>query len=136
MFTNEARFFDDYEHMLSVIGMLRFAMGISENIVQSSEVYEVEELPVEKDPERTIKRSLLSQQGTGYKQIQGIDVKFITSKHDSVVGNVRHDRIEVDGPDSMASQIEEGKEQSKESLIGDGIKSGDNILEEPKKQKK
>ena len=28
MFTDEARFFDDYEHMLSVIGMIRFAMGI------------------------------------------------------------------------------------------------------------
>ena len=33
MHTREARFFDDYEHMLSVIGMLRFAMGIQENIV-------------------------------------------------------------------------------------------------------
>ena len=54
MFTNEARFFDDYEHMLSVIGMLRFAMGIPDSIVQASEVYEIEELPVEKDPERTI----------------------------------------------------------------------------------
>ena len=50
MFTEEARFFDDYEHMLSVIGMLRFAMGIPENIVQASEVYEIEELPLEKDP--------------------------------------------------------------------------------------
>ena len=67
LFTHEARFFDDYEHMLSIIGMLRFAMGISENIVQSSEVYEIEELSAEKDPERTIQRSLLSQQGTGYK---------------------------------------------------------------------
>lgn len=50
MFTEEARFFDDYEHMLSVIGMIRFAMGIQENIVPSSEVYEIEELPAEKDP--------------------------------------------------------------------------------------
>ena len=50
MFTNQARFFDDYEHMLSVIGLLRFAMGISENIVQASEVYEIEELSPEKDP--------------------------------------------------------------------------------------
>ena len=39
--TNSPRFFDDYEHMLSVIGLLRFAMGISENIVERSEVYEV-----------------------------------------------------------------------------------------------
>jgi hypothetical protein len=31
--TNAARFFDDYDHMLSVIGLLRFAMGIQENIV-------------------------------------------------------------------------------------------------------
>ena len=69
MFTNEARFFDDYEHMLSVIGMLRFAMGIQENIVQASEVYEIEELPIEKDPQRTIQRSLLSQHGTGTHKI-------------------------------------------------------------------
>jgi len=41
-----------------VIGMLRFAMGISENIVEKSEVYEVEELSI--DPTRTIQRSLLS----------------------------------------------------------------------------
>jgi hypothetical protein len=32
-FTDTPRFFDDYEHMLSVIGMLRFAMGIPENII-------------------------------------------------------------------------------------------------------
>ena len=51
---------DDYEHMLSIIGLLRFAMGISENIVQASEAYEIEELPMEKDPQRTIKKSLLS----------------------------------------------------------------------------
>lgn len=38
--------------MLSVIGLLRFAMGIPENIVEKSEVYEVEELSV--DPRRTI----------------------------------------------------------------------------------
>ena len=54
MFTEEARFFDDHEHMLSVVGMLRFAMGIQENIVPASEVYEIEELPMEKDPQRTI----------------------------------------------------------------------------------
>lgn len=34
--TKEPRFFDDYDHMLSVIGMLRFAMGIKENIVTSN----------------------------------------------------------------------------------------------------
>ena len=50
MFTNQARFFDDYEHMLSVVGLLRFAMGIEENIVPASEVYEIEELPAERDP--------------------------------------------------------------------------------------
>lgn len=37
--TNTPRFFDDYEHMLSVIGLIRFGMGISENIIQYSEVY-------------------------------------------------------------------------------------------------
>jgi len=50
--TTAPRFMDDYEHMLSVIGMLRFAMGIPENIVEKSEVYDVEELAV--DPRRTI----------------------------------------------------------------------------------
>jgi hypothetical protein len=35
--------------MLSVIGMLRYAMGISENIVMKHEAYEVEELPADKD---------------------------------------------------------------------------------------
>ena len=48
------RFFDDHEHMLSVIGMLRYAMGISENIVQNSDSYTVEELPKQLDPTRTI----------------------------------------------------------------------------------
>jgi hypothetical protein len=50
----DPRFFDDYEHMLSVIGMIRFAMGISENIVMSSDSYVVEELPAALDPTRTI----------------------------------------------------------------------------------
>ena len=54
MYTDEARFFDDYDHMLSVIGMLRFAMGIPDSILESHEMYEVEELALEKDPERTI----------------------------------------------------------------------------------
>lgn len=58
--TDQARFFDDYEHMLSVIGLIRFAMGISENIVMGNEAYEVEELPKVKDLERTIQKSLLS----------------------------------------------------------------------------
>lgn len=35
------RFFDDHDHMLSVIGMIRFAMGISENIVMKSDSYQV-----------------------------------------------------------------------------------------------
>lgn len=59
-FSRDARFFDDYEHMLSVIGMIRFAMGIKVNIVLSNQSYEVEELPKELDPTRTIQRSLLS----------------------------------------------------------------------------
>lgn len=53
-FTSQPRFFDDYEHMLSVIGLIRFAMGISENIVMGNEAYEVEELPNQRDKERTI----------------------------------------------------------------------------------
>ena len=44
--TRQPRFYDDYEHMLSVIGLIRFAMGISENIVMKSDSYEVEELPL------------------------------------------------------------------------------------------
>jgi hypothetical protein len=40
--------------MLSVIGLIRFAMGISENIVLKSDSYEVEELPKQKDLTRTI----------------------------------------------------------------------------------
>ena len=61
MFTDQARFFDDYEHMLSVIGLIRFAMGIGENIVETNEMYEVEEL--ENDPTRTIKNQYLIQNG-------------------------------------------------------------------------
>ena len=48
--TKTPRFFDDYEHMLSVIGLIRFAMGIRENIVMKSDSYEVEELPSILDP--------------------------------------------------------------------------------------
>ena len=44
--------------MLSVIGLIRYSMGISENIVMKSDSYEVEELSI--DPTRTIKKSLLS----------------------------------------------------------------------------
>jgi hypothetical protein len=46
--------------MLSVIGLIRFAMGISENIVMANEAYEVEELPQQKDMQRTIQKSLLT----------------------------------------------------------------------------
>jgi hypothetical protein len=46
--------------MLSVIGLIRFAMGISENIVMANEAYEVEELPQLKDMQRTIQKSLLT----------------------------------------------------------------------------
>mmetsp|Transcript_4490 Transcript_4490/g.7654 ORF Transcript_4490/g.7654 Transcript_4490/m.7654 type:complete len:188 (+) Transcript_4490:457-1020(+) len=59
-FTSEPRFFDDFDHMLSVIGLIRYAMGISENIVMKSDSYEVEELPSLLDPTRTIKKTLLS----------------------------------------------------------------------------
>ena len=45
-FSRDPRFFDDYDHMLSVIGLLRFSMGITENIVMSNQSYEVEELPI------------------------------------------------------------------------------------------
>lgn len=45
-----SRFFDDNEHMLSIIGLIRYAMGIRENIVLKSESYEVEELPASLDP--------------------------------------------------------------------------------------
>ena len=128
MFTDTARFFDDYDHMLSVIGMLRFAMGIPQNIVQASEVYEIEELPIEKDPERTIQKSLLSQSATGYKKIQGVDVKFITSKHEQVVSNVSHDRIKEDGPDQL---LEEGQQKGAERLIVDK-KAGKDSLDKPK----
>jgi hypothetical protein len=48
--TKTPRFFDDTEHMLSVIGLIRYAMGIRENIVLKSESYEVEELPMSLDP--------------------------------------------------------------------------------------
>ena len=41
-FTNTPRFFDDYDHMLSVIGLIRYAMGIPENIVLAHDSYEVE----------------------------------------------------------------------------------------------
>jgi hypothetical protein len=44
--------------MLSVIGMLRFAMGIPENIVMASDSYEVKETQI--DYSRTISKSLLS----------------------------------------------------------------------------
>jgi hypothetical protein len=46
--------------MLSVIGLLRFAMGITENIVMANDAYEVEELPRQKDLQRTIQKSLLT----------------------------------------------------------------------------
>jgi hypothetical protein len=48
--TTTPRFFDDYEHMLSIIGLIRFAMGIPQNIVEANELYEVEELPKSLDP--------------------------------------------------------------------------------------
>jgi hypothetical protein len=57
-FSKQPRFFDDYEHMLSIIGLIRYGMGISENIVMKSDSYEVEE--IQADPTRTIKKTLLS----------------------------------------------------------------------------
>lgn len=50
--------------MLSVIGMIRFAMGITENIVMKSDSYSVEELKPELDPSRSIKHSLLAKSQT------------------------------------------------------------------------
>lgn len=44
--------------MLSVIGLIRFAMGIPDNIVMANDSYEVREL--KEDYTRTIKKSLLT----------------------------------------------------------------------------
>ena len=76
---------DDYEHMLSVIGMLRFAMGIPENIVEKSEVYDVEELAV--DPRRTIQKSLLTKE---VADETGTLLRL--SKHNEVVKSVAFER--------------------------------------------
>ena len=46
--------------MLSVLGLIRFAMGIQENIVMANDTYEVEELSVDK--QRTIQKALLSKE--------------------------------------------------------------------------
>ena len=46
--------------MLSVIGMIRYAMGIRENIVVKSDSYEVQELSRGLDPTLTIQQSLLT----------------------------------------------------------------------------
>jgi len=95
---------DDYEHMLSVIGLVRFAMGIPENIVESNELYTVEELPIEKDPQRTIQRSLLMQstgpdgKPSNILEINGKRVKLITSKHSRVTHKVTHDRKQTTTP--------------------------------------
>ena len=72
---------DDYEHMLSVIGMLRFAMGIPENIVEKSEVYEVEELAI--DPRRTIQKSLLAKEIT-----DDTGTVLRLSKHNEIVRGI------------------------------------------------
>jgi hypothetical protein len=82
--TDTPRFFDDYEHMLSVIGLLRFAMGISENIVEASEVYEIQEL--ENDPQRTIRRSYLTKSATDFT-----GTKFRLPGHSEVVQQIAHD---------------------------------------------
>jgi len=78
---------DDYEHMLSVVGMLRFAMGIPENIVEKSEVYEVEELAV--DPRRTIQKSLLAREVTDET---GTVLRL--SKHNETIKNIASERGE------------------------------------------
>jgi hypothetical protein len=57
--------------MLSVIGLIRFAMGISENIVMGSDSYEVEELPAHLDVTRTIRRSLLSTKAVSQPPLLG-----------------------------------------------------------------
>ena len=68
-----------------MIGLLRFAMGISENIVAKSEVYEVEELSI--DPTRTIQRSLLSKSTSDTN-----GAKLITYGHSDVVKQIAFDR--------------------------------------------
>lgn len=99
MFTHQARFFDDYEHMLSVIGLLRFAMGIGENIVETNEIYEVEEL--KDDPTRTIKNSYLLQI-PGEKEAKTLKI----SKHKAIVSGV-------------PTQIDRPERDEQEKLIDD-----------------
>jgi hypothetical protein len=91
--TDTPRFFDDHEHMLSVIGMLRFAMGIPDNIVQSHEMYEVEELPLEKDPVRSIRQSLLRKTTTSIED-QALGLKQLTSSVTSSVVRPAQPKLE------------------------------------------
>ena len=44
----QPRFFDDHEHMLSVIGLLRYALQIRENMIDSEGIMQV----LEKEPNR------------------------------------------------------------------------------------
>lgn len=87
MTTPVSRFFDDYEHMLSVIGLIRFGLGIGENIVEMSEVYDVQEL--EDDPTRTIKKSYLSQSSEAEDHT---GTKLRVPHHAEVVQRISHDR--------------------------------------------
>ena len=61
------RFFDDYEHMLSIIGLIRFALCIRENIVEHAENIEL----LEQDQNKIVsKNNLLRRQDNQvFKQI-------------------------------------------------------------------
>ena len=69
-------------------------MGISENIIEKNEVYEVEELPKELDPQRTIKRSLLKQ-ATDVK-IEGFENMRLTAPTHSVIQNINTETKDAD----------------------------------------
>lgn len=74
--------------MLSIIGLIRFGMGISENIVEKSEVYDVLELA--EDPSRTIKKSYLSQ--TSATDHSGTELRLPVFSE--VVKHVSHDNAD------------------------------------------
>lgn len=91
-FAKRARFFDDFDHMLSVIGLLRFAMGIPENIIEKSEYYEVIDEQIEGP--NSIKQSMKLASGKGenlkiadqriFKQltVERSDIKELDGKRD------------------------------------------------------
>ena len=60
---------------------------------------------------------MLSQSGTGYKEINDFNVKFITSKHESVVKNTSFDRRKIDGDDAT-KKLKEGDNAKQKALDG------------------